>query len=167
VAVVSATIDRLAWPQRIEKGQSAEQRAMAQVTAWGWSVLPYGLARENAPVPYLQTPKGLVRPCDFLAYPPDGRPPYSVEVKAKDELRLGGYGLDADEASELDCWQQLQLHDKHAGPVLLVIVDPDKETIVCATARRLAKPGPTLSANGRMWRWPADTFMPLANLLRQ
>jgi hypothetical protein len=164
---MSVTVARPAWPLRIEKGQEAEQRAMAQFLTFSWSVSPSGLARENAPVPYLQTPKGLVRPCDFLAYPPDGRPPYAVEVKAKDELRLGGYGLDADEASELDCWQQLQLHDKYAGPVLLVVADPNKEAIVCATVRMLKNPGPTMSANGKLWRWPAQTFMPLINLLRQ
>lgn len=159
--------ERPPWPQRIEKGQTAEQRAMAEVLALGCSVLPYGLARPNAPVPPLQTPGGDVRPGDFIAFHPDGRSLYVIEVKGKDELRQGGYGLDANEADEKDCWQQLQLHDKHAGPVLLVIVDPDKETIVCATVRMLAKPGPTLSANGRMWRWPTDTFMPLATLLRQ
>jgi hypothetical protein len=164
---MSATTERPAWPQRIELGQEAEQRAMAEVLAFGWSVLPYGLARLNAPVPPLQTPKGPVRPCDFLAYPPDGRPPFAVEVKAKDELRLGGYGLDADQASEKDCWQQLQLHDRHGGPALLVVVDPNKKDILCATVRMLSNPEPTLSLNGRLWRWPAQAFMPLANLLRQ
>lgn len=164
---MSVTVDRLDFPQRIGKGQKAEHQVMAVFRSIKWTVLPYGEARPNAPVPYLETPIGPVRPCDFIAYSPDGRSSYVVEVKAKGELRVGGYGLDTAEAGQVDCWEELQRHDRHAGPVLLVIVDPDKETIVCATVRMLANPGPTLSANGRMWRWPANTFMPLIDLLRQ
>ena len=37
---MGVTVARPAWPQRIEKGQTAEQRAMAEVLACGWSVLP-------------------------------------------------------------------------------------------------------------------------------
>lgn len=163
---MSAAAERPAWPQRIEKGQAAEAQVIAAFQAAGRSVLPHGLARENAPVPYLRTPEGEVRPCDFSAYLPDGRLDHVVEVKRKFELtRYGGYGLDASTDKSMDGWVQLQLHDKYAGPVMLVIVDPDKNKIVCATVRMLSNPGPCLSKNGKIWYWPIKTFIPLQLLL--
>src|SRR4051794_21441092 len=138
---MGVTFARPAWPQRIEKGQGAEVRAMELFRAARWSVLPYGEARPNAPVAPLQTPVGQVRPCDLLAYPPGGRPPYAVEVKRKEELnRLGGYGLDCSDDAAKDCWKPLLLHERYAGPVLLVIVDPEKDAVLCATVRMLSDP---------------------------
>jgi hypothetical protein len=164
---MGVSVARPAWPQRIEKGQGAEVRAMELFRAARWSVLPYGEARPNAPVAPLQTPVGPIRPCDLAAYPPGGRPPYAVEVKQKEALTwLGGYGLDHSEDGAADCWKQLMLHDLYAGPVLLVIVDPVKDVVLCATVRMLSDPGPHLSGNGRVWYWPVDAFMPLAHFLR-
>ncbi|RYI26773.1 MAG: hypothetical protein EON48_06370 [Acetobacteraceae bacterium] len=159
---MSALTAREPWPVRIEKGQGAETQVIAIFQAAGWSALPSGLAREDAPVPSLETPEGEVRPCDFVAYPPGGRQSYVVEVKQKFELtRLGGYGLDASKDDAKDCWVQLQLHDKYAGPVLLVIVDPDKNRVICATVRMLSRRSPLLSRSGTTWYWSLDTFVPL------
>lgn len=159
---MSAPDGRAPWPQRVEIGQGAEVRVIAVFRAAGWSVMPHGLARVDAPVPYLQTPKGEIRPCDFVAFPPGGRQSWVVEVKQKFELtRFGGYGLDASADDAKDGWVQLQLHDKHAGPVLLVIEDLGKNRIVCATVRMLSKEGPHLSGSGTIWYWPLATFIPL------
>lgn len=159
---MSALTVRDPWPKRLEIGQGAELRVIDVFRAAGWSVLPSGLARPNAPVLGPLTPEGEIRPCDFVAFPPGGRQTWVVEVKQKFELtRFGGYGLDASKDDTKDGWVQLQLHDKHAGPVLLVIEDPGKNRIVCATARMLSKKKPHLSNSGTTWYWPLATFIPL------
>jgi hypothetical protein len=165
---MSATIERPAWSRRVEIGQAAEAKVSAMCLEVGCSVLHYGEARENAPVPYLQTPSGLVRPCDFVVYPPGGRQSYVVEVKSKSELiYFEGYGLDTAEVGGTDDWQALKDHDRFAGPVLLVIVDEAKNRVLAATVRMLADPGPFLSKNRKLWWWPVATFMPLTAWLRQ
>ncbi len=157
----------MSWEVRCEKGREAEDIILPMFVEAGWTVLPFGATRPGSPVPPLLTPKGEVRPVDCACWHPDGRRFFIVEIKSKTEMqRLQGYGLDRRD-DDADQWQQLQLHDAHAGPVLLVIWDSQKSAALAATVSMLrAKGGPHVTSNGAFWWWKTSVFLPLDTFLR-
>lgn len=156
----------LRWSERIEKGALAEQIIIPEFVNAGWSVLPFGLARENSPVPYLRTSNGRVRPADFATWSPDGRRMWVIECKSKFELDLGGYGLDTDKVAGTDEWEAIKKHNQRGGPVAVVIWDEKKRKALAASVNMLSTPGPNLSKNQRLWWWKTKTFLPLDAFLR-
>lgn len=154
------------WEERCDQGREAERVILARFLNAGWSVLPFGATRVGAPVPPLITPAGEVRPVDNASFHPDGRRFFAVEIKSKTELTaLAAYGLDRTQTAD-DPWQQLQLHDKYAGPVLLAIWDRRKGLAIGATVPMLlSNGGPSITSNGKYWIWSSSIFLPLNTFL--
>ncbi|MCX6844948.1 MAG: hypothetical protein NTU84_00020 [Verrucomicrobia bacterium] len=150
------------WEMNCEKGEKGEDIIQSRFLSANWSVLPTGLTDPDRPPPRLHTPTGIVRPCDFVAFHPDGRRMYIIEAKYKSEMTsFRGYGLDKKDTED-DHWHQLQLHDKLAGPILLVIHDWIFNQEVAATIPMLrANGGPTISNSGKYWMWKSSVFCPL------
>ena len=150
------------WKMNCDKGIKGEDIIQSRFLGAGWSVLAAGRTDSDSPPPPLQTPAGLIRPCDVLAFHPDGRRMYVIEAKYKSEMTsFRGYGLDKKDTED-DHWRQLQLHDRFAGPCLLVIHDWLINQELAATIPMLrSNGGPISSISGKYWMWKSDVFRPL------
>lgn len=155
-----------AWKGACRKGQKGEDIIQNRFLKAGWSVLPTGLTDPNASPPRLRTPTGILRPCDFIGFHPDGRRLWIVEAKFKTRMKaLNAYGMDRQ--SQDDRWEDLQRHDRLGGPVLLAIHDWRENIEIAATVSMLqADGGPQQFADGKFWYWSADRFMPLSFFIK-
>lgn len=142
-----------AFEQRCGVGAVAEAQVIEALQAAGWACCPFGLARANSPPARLLLPDGSTsKTVDIIAWPPTGKKAFYLEVKSKNPLFHGGFGLDVAE------WDALRLHDKYAGSTVLIVLNRTSNRLVYATVSRLIKSQPSMSRNGSTVMWPAIAF---------
>ncbi|MCA3278748.1 MAG: hypothetical protein ING10_05715 [Roseomonas sp.] len=146
------------FAQSIEIGAAAERRAIDAFLDAGWCCIGHGLAQVGRTQLPLITRAGQKPSTDFCVFKKGDS--LFVEVKSKEPLQRGGFGLDAAQ------WESLLDHDSFTpGRVLLVVEDRHADELLVAPVKTL-KGAADWSLDGRYAIFPYEVFRPLAVFLK-